>query len=86
MGAGEHRLASQMENAIFPANGKSCLIPSLGGHLEAWGTTVPTDGETGYAKGCRFTHTDGTGVTDLLYVNIGDGTSCNFNAVAVAAD
>lgn len=44
------------------------------------GTTVPTDGATGYAKGCQFTKTDGsTGTT--LYLNEGSNTSCDFNSL-----
>jgi hypothetical protein len=50
------------------------------GLLFASGTTVPTDGATGYATGCIFQHTDGA-AESALYVNEGDGDSCDFNAV-----
>ena len=43
------------------------------------GTTVPSDGAAGYAKGCVFIKTDG-GVGTTMYVNEGSATSCDFNA------
>lgn len=60
-----------------PTNGRDNLTPD--GYLDAWGHTVPTDGDTGYAPGCTFKHTDSSGAT-ALYVNRGDSTSCNFDA------
>lgn len=56
---------------------------SLLGLLQASGTTVPTDGDAGYATGCLFQHTDG-GDGTALYVNEGTATSCDFNAITVA--
>ncbi len=53
-------------------------IPGVG-ITRAYGTTVPTDGTTGYATGCLFHHTDG-GVGTSLYVNEGTKASCDFNA------
>jgi len=43
------------------------------------GDTVPTDGASGYAKGCIFIKTDG-GAGTTLYINEGSETSCDFNA------
>lgn len=54
------------------------------GLLFASGDTVPTDGTAGYQTGCLFQHTDGGDAT-ALYVNEGTVTSCDFNAVTVAA-
>jgi hypothetical protein len=54
------------------------------GLLQASGDTVPSDGDTGYATGCLFQHTDG-GDGTALYVNEGDADSCDFNAVTVGA-
>lgn len=51
--------------------------------LMASGITVPSDGDTGYATGCLFQHTDGGDGTSL-YVNEGDEDACDFNAVTVA--
>lgn len=51
------------------------------GYLFARGSTVPSDGATGYAKGCIFQQTDGSEGT-VLYVNEGSVTSADFNAVA----
>jgi len=50
---------------------------------EASGTTVPTDGDAGYAVGSVFIHTDGT-TGDVFYVNEGSTTSCDFNVSAGA--
>jgi len=57
-----------------------------GNVLQGAGPTVPADGTAGYLPGCQWQHTDGSGVNDLFYVNIGDENSCNFNPVAVTAD
>ncbi len=46
--------------------------------LHVYGTTVPTDGTTGFAPGCIFHHTDGS-AGSVLYVNDGSETSCDFN-------
>lgn len=54
------------------------------GILIAYGNTVPTDATSGYAVGCIFIHTDGGDAT-ALYVNEGTASSCNFNAITVAA-
>lgn len=54
---------------------------SSGNVTEARGTTVPTNTETGFAKGCDFVDTDETNGTHSLYVNIGDETSCEFDRV-----
>lgn len=49
--------------------------------LEARGASLPTDGDAGYAKGCKFILTGGsTGTT--VYVNEGSSTSADFNAEA----
>lgn len=47
--------------------------------LEAKGTTVPSDGDAGYAVGAMFTKTDGT-PGGIRYVNEGSATSADFNA------
>jgi hypothetical protein len=49
----------------------------------AQGTTVPTDAETGYAKGCLFVDTNASAGAVLL-VNEGDETSCDFNSVGAS--
>lgn len=43
-----------------------------------FGTTVPTDGATGYAKGCFFIKTNGS-AGGILYINEGTSASCDFN-------
>jgi hypothetical protein len=56
---------------------------TLTGLLDSHGTTVPTDGASGYETGCLFRHTDG-GDGTALYVNEGSVSSCDFNAITVA--
>ena len=52
--------------------------------LLATGTTVPTDNDTLFAKGCLFIDTDvGTG-TSGLYVNVGTDLLCVFKLVSNA--
>lgn len=59
------------------------LTDGDGNALFAHGTTVPTDGDSGYATGCLYADTDG-GAGTSLYVNEGSTSSCNFNALAGA--
>jgi|TARA_R110000824_G_scaffold54030_11_gene149163 hypothetical protein len=54
-----------------------------GDFLIVAGTTVPTDGASGYATGCLFLKTDG-GAGTALYCNEGTNSSANFDAVTVA--
>jgi hypothetical protein len=44
------------------------------------GATKPTDNDNGYAKGCLFIKTNG-GLGTTLYINEGDSTDCDFNAI-----
>ena len=54
---------------------------SSGDILFATGTTVPTNNESGYAKGCLFIDTDvGAGSTGI-YENVGTTTDCNFDTI-----
>lgn len=48
------------------------------GILMARGTTVPTDGTAGYAKGCIFVDTNAS-AGSVFYVNEGTKASCDFN-------
>lgn len=54
-------------------------IPGVG-ITQAYGTTLPTDGAAGYAKGCLFHKTNGAAGANL-YLNEGSVTSADFNAV-----
>jgi hypothetical protein len=51
--------------------------------LHCAGSTKPTDGDSGYAVGCRFIDTDG-GANVTEYVNEGSVTSADFNAATPA--
>ena len=59
-------------------------VNGLEGYLMASGDTVPTDGESGFATGCYFAHTDGGNGT-AAYINEGTYASCDFNAITVGA-
>ena len=48
---------------------------------KATGTTVPTDNETGFAKGCLFVDTDVAAGTTGVYENVGTTTACNFDTI-----
>ena len=60
------------------------ITNSNGDILWATGTTVPTDGSTGYAKGCLFIDTDVSTGTTGLNCNKGTNTSSAFTAVTQA--
>lgn len=53
------------------------LTNDAGDAIVAVGTTVPTDASDGYAVGCIFLHTDGTGA-EAVYKNVGSATSSQF--------
>lgn len=73
-----------MSATLLIQSGDGVVASSPGvGALLAFGTTVPADGQAGYATGCLFQHTDG-GAGTALYCNEGTNTSCNFDAVTVA--
>ena len=50
-----------------------------GNVTEALGTTVPSDAEAGFAKGCKFVDTNLADGQHPVYVNVGDEVSCNFD-------
>jgi hypothetical protein len=53
------------------------------GILIAYGTTVPANATANtYAPGCLFFHTDGSGLVDVVYVNVGTYASCNFDSLS----
>ena len=70
-------------DAEFPAGASTPRImdKSADGILRAYGEDVPADGVSGYAIGCIFQHTDAGSVEEMLYVNEGTATSCDFNVL-----
>jgi len=62
--------------------GRLTEVPGIG-VLEQYGTTLPTDGSAGYAPGCVFIKTNGSGGT-LRYLNEGSATSSSFKAMPSA--
>jgi len=79
-----HNLPDELMNkhAEFPASGRGMWVTGIG-YMLAWGTTVPSDGATGYGVGCKFYHTDGAGTTDYIYINTGDRSSSAFLPLTV---
>ncbi len=57
---------------------------SNGDALHCSGLVVPSDSESGFAKGCLFIDTNVGAGTTGLYVNVGTNTACNFDAVSDA--
>lgn len=55
-----------------------------GNAMHVTGTTVPADGQAGFAKGCFFVDTDVAAGTTGLYVNVGTTAACNFDAISDA--
>lgn len=77
-GVGSHAHVGNHALSDYPASGWVEYSSELGGYLRGWGTTVPTDGDTGYAPGCIFQKTSATAG---VYINIGNAASCNFDSV-----
>lgn len=75
----KHNLYEALERAHLKTSGKALYIPGVG-YLLGWGTTVPTDGDDGWAPGAKFHHTDGTANATMVYTNQGSVTSCNFDS------
>ena len=53
--------------------------------LMATGTTVPTDGGAGFAKGCLFIDTDVAAGSQGVYVNVGTNALCNFDVAGTVS-
>lgn len=68
---GEKRVINDVTVQVLQFDGSSNV-------LLATGTTVPTDGSAGYAKGALFIDTNDAGV-QAIYVNDGSTTSSDFN-------
>lgn len=64
---------------LHDATGTIVEVPGKG-IMFAYGDTVPSDGDEGYATGALFLHTDGA-VNTALYFNIGTNASANFDAI-----
>jgi hypothetical protein len=65
--------------------GVTTILEDSRGILLAYGATVPTDGEAGYAMGCIFIDTDASAGSVML-ANEGSVTSCDFNTSLVSGD
>ena len=81
---GIHNTPDKLKRAHFPPTGRDSFIPGIG-FMRAWGTTVPADGGTDYAPSCIFQKLDGSTLDTVLYINIGDKDSCNFDAAIMAS-
>lgn len=63
------------------SNGILYAQDNTGNRVLALGTTVPANGTAGYKKGALFIDTDVAAGTTGLYQNVGDESSCEFNAI-----
>lgn len=68
---------------IHDGSGEVALDPSAG-VLIAYGATVPADNAVGFAPGCHFLKTNGTGLSSTMYVNIGTKAAANFDQMGLA--
>ena len=71
---------NEMSPAPAGAATPKVIFKSTDGIMLCYGTTKPTDASAGYAKGCIFIHVDGSGRADMIYVNDGSNTSCDFDS------
>lgn len=69
-----------MSKPLVLHDGTGTAVRTPSARLIVHGTTVPTDGASGYHTGCLFIKTNG-GDGTALYVNEGTATSCDFNAL-----
>ena len=72
--AGRHKLHDATGVVASNDNGDFLIVA---------GTSVPTNGASGYATGCLYLKTDGVAGT-ALWVNEGSNSSADFDAVNVA--
>lgn len=59
-------------------------VPGVGISI-ANGTSVPASGDVGYAPGCVYVKLDGTGESNVFYVNLGTRASASFSAIDLNA-
>lgn len=64
---------------LHDGTGDIASIPGYGKVIDS-GTTVPTDGDAGYAPGCLFIDIS----AGAVYINEGSNTSCDFDAITTA--
>ena len=67
---------------IHDGLGQIAVDPSAG-ILLAYGSTVPAAASEGYAPGCQFIKTNGTGLGTMTYVNVGTKASASFVALGL---
>lgn len=58
-------------------------VEGSGGIMWIFGGAVPTDGMSGFATGCILQRPEGIDENDLLYVNVGTPTNCQFESQPV---
>lgn len=59
-------------------------VPGVGISI-ANGTSVPASGDVGYAPGCIYIKLDGSGESNVFYVNLGTRASASFSAIDLNA-
>lgn len=81
----EHRLHSFLSSIIndFPDPATTIKLLNLPGHgyMLGIGDTVPTDADTGWGNSAIFIQADASTLDTILYLNVGDTDSCNFDAI-----
>ena len=77
----ENTIWSELQNGHCKSTGSAIYLPALGGRLLNWGTTVPSNGATGYPIASIFVDMDAASGATSVWVNTGTSTSCTFVAL-----
>ncbi len=81
---GQHQTPSDLRLADFPADGKMFLRKGKG-WMFGFGDEPPLDGTTGWHKGAIFLQTDASTINTILFINIGNETSSDFDSANLDA-
>lgn len=78
----KHNLPNQMSGSRFPSTYAGTFVPGVG-RLDGWGSTNPSDGDSGWAPGASFKNT--TSGAGQFLINEGTLASCEFIDVSSEA-
>ena len=76
VGGKEYKIGSSRVRVLERDNEKNIILAS--------GSSLPADGEKGYAIGCLFLYKSGS-KSSMVYINEGDTSSCDFNPISTSA-
>ncbi len=71
-----------MGRRLEPQSGEDVLVRHPGrGNAWTFGDTTPTNGQSGFVKGCLYSNLSGS-AGSLLYINTGSATSTTWTNLA----